>query len=365
MNSNWIEHFKALPFEKKEEVFHAMCVKAEKDNDGAKINRIEKSLTRVLTKTWQGTSTKAINKALKLIPNDTKRFSKKDADKILASLTKSYKGIEKKTKKRVEDDTEEIYKTEKVSFGKKFKLDKKKKTLIFQGLKLDPLHKTIVDDNRVVKSFDWNRVKKNKRDVFKAVEFGLIDTAAFTNLARLENVAIGDHFPIVMKPKVSKLLDTALERGLNHADTSVFLEQELTKTLGGNISQALPASVAQGQASSAAYFEMLTATNVTYARNFAHVNLMTEGGITRVVFDAILDRTTSQICEQMNGREFTIEQAVIHQQKVLDAENVAELKLIAPFTRTISAKASSAELAAAGVLIPPLHGKCRSEINPA
>ena len=164
--------------------------------------------------------------------------------------------------------------------------------------------------------------------------------------------------------QVSKILEESLEKGLNHQDASLLLEQELTKTLGGNISAALPASVAQGQASTTAYFEMLNATNVTYARNFAHINLMNEGGIIRLVFDSILDRTTSQVCTQMNGKEFTIEQALIHQEKVLSAENVEALKVIAPFTRTIDTKASSADLAAAGVIVPPLHGKCRSELNP-
>lgn len=389
MNTKWIEGFKSLPYEKQEELFQNLSNKFEKatdDNDGAKINRIEKTLTRVLATSWNDTSTKAITRALKTFPHSTKRFSKKDADKVLASLTKSFKGVEKKTKSRVENDLEEIYRINKVRFGKEFSLsstDTGKKELTFNYFDYIPETEVekiggekfkvggyVAKENKIIK--EWN----GKFDLLKAVEFGALDKAAYDNLARLENISIGDHFPKTMKPKVSRSLETALERGLNQADASQFLEQELTQSLGGSSAGALPASVAQGKAATAAYYEMLNATNITYARNFGQINLMAEVGIETLVFNAILDRVTSVVCNQMNGRTFTIQQAMQHQQSVLGAANVEALKGIAPFTRNLkefglkegqkltSAKAS-ASLAAAGVIIPPLHGRCRSELQPA
>ena len=386
MTTKILEAFKSLPYDKKEEVFKAYAEKASDDNDGDKINRIEKALTRVLATSWNNTSTKSITRALKTFPKTTKRFSKKDANKVMASLTKSYKGVEKKTKSRVENDLEEIYKINKTRFGKEFSLSSDEvgnKSLTFDYFKFIPettveklggetfkVGGYVAKENKIIK--EWN----GNFDILKAVTFGALDKAAYENLARLENVSIGDHFPKTMKPKVSRALESALEKGLNQADASVFLEQELTKSMGGNSAGALPASVAQGKASTAAYYEMLNATNVTYARNFGQINLMAEVGIERLVFNAILDRVTSVVCNQMNGREFTIQQAVAHQQSVLGAENVEALKGIAPFTRNLkefglkegqkltSAK-TSASLAAAGVIVPPLHGRCRSELQPA
>lgn len=382
MDTKVIEGFKELPYDKKEALFQSLSEKfekAEKDNDGKRINRVEKTLTRILTNHWNSTSTKAINKALKTFGRGTKRFSKKDADKVLSSLTKSYKGVEKKNKSRVENDLEDIYKINKKRFGREFKLsssDEKGKTLTFKYFDFEPFGKKI-NTNKIVRKEKtiktWN---KRKSKVFKAVTFGAIDKAAYENLARLENVAIGDHFPKTMKPKVSRILEESLEKGLNQQDASVFLEQELTSSLGGASSGALPASVATGKASTVAYFEMLNATNVTYTRNFGQINLMHEVGIEKLIFNAIIDRTTSVVCNQMNGRIFTIEQAIEHQEKVLAAENVEALQAIAPFTRSLSAfgltqgqkltsSKTSAKLAAAGVVVPPLHGKCRSELQPA
>lgn len=385
MNTKWIESFRSLPFEKREELFRSLSdklVKAEKDNDGEKINRIEKSLTRILSNNWNTTATKAINKSIKTFGNSTKRFSKKDADRVLSSLTKSFNGIENKTKKRVEDDIKEIYEINKKRFGKEFKLSSptasSKSFIKFEFYDFNP-DKGIFKNEKVIK--DWEKgqyltKKKIKKleEVFKVNTLGELDKAAYENLARLENVSIGDHFPNTLKHKVSRTLETALERGLNQADASEFLEQELTKSLGGNASGALPASVAAGKASTTAYFEMLNATNVTYARNFGQINLMSEVGIENLIFNAIIDRTTSTICSQMDGRIFTIEHAVEHQEKVLSAENVEQLKVIAPFTRNLSDfnleagkklndKKSSDALAEAGVVVPPLHGRCYDDIT--
>ena len=373
--NNWKESFKQLPFEKKEQMFNLLSEKMEKatdDGDSAKINRIEKNMVRALTKNWHQTSTKALNKALKTFPTDDKRFTQKDADKVLRSLDNSYKNVENKTKGRVEDDLEDIYKINKVGFGKKFKLDKKEKAVIFQGLHFDPLQKVVVQHNKLVQSILWSDDLEEK---FKAIEFGINDELAYENLARLQNTAIGDHYPKTLKPRVTEILNKAREQGLNHADTKIMLEKELTQTLGGQAT-AVPASVATGQASTSAYFEMLTATNTTYAKNFGQVQLMKEVGIFQVIFQAIVDNLTSVVCNQMDGRVFTIEQVVLHRQKVLESPDVETLKGFAPFTRNLDSFGLKAgqkltdaptqdELAKAGVIIPPLHGRCRSELHPA
>lgn len=371
---NWKESFKQLPFEKKEAMFNLLSEKMEKatdDGDGDKINRIEKSMVRALTKNWNSVSTKAINKALKTFPKNEKRFTKKDSDKVLRSLDSSYKNVENKTKSRVEEDLEAIYRVNKVRFGKQFKLNPTDKAVIFQGYHFDPLKKAVVRHNKFVQSIIWQDDLEEK---LKAIEIGINDRLAFENLARLQNTAIGDHYPKTLKPRVSKTLQKALDRGLNHADTSATLESELTQILGGEAS-SIPASVGTGKASTAAYFEMLSATNVTYARNFGQIELMSEVGITELVFQAIIDNLTSVVCTQMDGRVFTIEQAIEHRNKVLEMPDVESLKEFAPFRRNLDDFKLTAgtdltrpevqdKLAKAGVIVPPLHGRCRSELNP-
>jgi len=371
VNEKFKQAFIKLPFEKKEAVFNILSEKVEKAKNTAlpKIDRIEKNLARVLAKNWNETSTKAIEKALKTFPVDGKPFTKKDSDKLLASLEKSYKGIEKKTSKRVEDDMEEVYKLNKIGFAKQFKLNPKKKTMDFVGLKFDKISKSVVPYIIEVKSFTWS---EGVEEIMKAPPaFGINDQYAWENLSRLENLAIGDHFPASLKPIVAnKIKKAVLDKGLNHADASVYLKQELTKTLGGNIKGALPQSIATGEASTSAYFSGLTSTNMTFARNFSQVELMREVQIGQVIFQAIIDNLTSEVCSSMDGRVFTIEQAVEHRQKVLEVETVAELKEISPFTRNLDGFNLSDPniqdaLAKAGVIIPPLHFRCRSELHPA
>lgn len=378
MSTKFKAAFEKLPFEKKEAIFNILAAKIEKatdDNDGAKINRIEKSMVRAMVKNWHSTSTKAINKALKTFPADeTKRFSQKDANKLLSSLEKSYSGVEDKTASRVLKDLEEIYRVSKEQFNRRFKLDRAMKLVIFKGVHFDPLAKIVVPHNTIAKSAVWDI---SEQMVEKAVKFGVNDSAAWENLGRLQNVAIGDHFPKTLKPVVAKKIQEAvIEKGMNRADAGIFLKQELTKTLGGNISGALPASISTGQAATSAYFEGLAATNVTYARNFAQIQLMDEVGVLQVIFQAIIDNLTSEVCLQMDGRVFTVEQAKEHRQKVLEADDVESLKQVAPFTRSLEAFGTGAgrdlnspdmqdALARAGVIVPPLHFRCRSELHPA
>lgn len=362
--------YKDLPFEKKEQIFFLLAEKLEKatnNNDSAKINRIEKALTRVLVKSWNSRTNKAINLALKTIPKNGKDFTEATAKKLIKVLEKTYKGIEKKTSKRVQDDLKSIYKINKEKFSKQFK--KNKKSLMFNGWNLDHSSMKVVPHKYAIKSV-------NEIAIAKQAEFGVIDSFAWENLSRLENVAIGDHFPKTSKVSVSNSIQkNVIQKGLNNTDATALLKQDLTTKLGGNIQGALPSSVAKGQMSVNAYFEGLNVTNVTWARNFSQINHMHEVGIRQVIFNAIIDRLTSQVCSQMDGRVFTIEQAIKHQENVLNAENVEQVKIIAPFTRNLSSfglkegqklndPETSAALAKAGVMVPPIHFRCRSELQP-
>lgn len=368
------ESFKKLPFEKKQKVFRLLAEKATNDQDGEKINTIEKDLARTLVVSWSDTATKAINKALATIPSGTSRFTQADANRLIKTLEKAFEPVEEKTSQRVENDLEEIYKTQKRLFASQFNLEPEEKVLIFTGPHFDPIRKQVIKHNRVVKSFQWN---EKAEQVLKQVTFGINDTIAYENLAKLQNIAIGDHFEKTLKPRVSSSIQkNIMDKGLNTSDAALTLEQDLTRTLGGSIEGALPASVATGQASIAAYMEGLVATNTTFAKNFAQIQLMDEVGITQIVFTAIIDRLTSQVCSQMDGRIFTVEQAKTHRESVLESESVAELKGKAPFTRNLSQFNLSAgesltnpdvqaNLARAGVIVPPLHFRCRSELHPA
>lgn len=316
--------------------------KVEGDNDGSKINRVEKAMTREMVKAHNDTATKANRRALKTFNTKSEKpFTKIDMNKIVRVLEKTFNGLEKKTRARIESDFDDIYKTAKVRFSKQ--------------------------NNVVVKS----SIKKDN-ELAQGVSFDIIDTATIDQLAKLSSTAIGDHFPENLKPRVvSSITKNVLEKGMNKKRAGEFLKNELTRIVGGKAFSATPASIqAQGLKSINAYYEGLSATNVTLARNFANITHSDEAGVTRLQFSAIIDNRTSQICSQMNGRIFTIEQAKAFRDKYLEVDNVAQVKSFATWRKDLSAipgnskgtDISSADLVKAGVSVPPLHFRCRSEL---
>lgn len=105
--------------------------------------------------------------------------------------------------------------------------------------------------------------------------------------------------------------------------------------------------------------------NAAASRSY-HYGLLKGGqaiGRTTVRFVAVMDERTSAICEEMNGTEWSIETAVAHVERIAALENPDDIKNVAPWVRAEDVKGRNpAELAEMGVIVPPLHGNCRSEL---
>lgn len=367
--SKVVKSFKKLPFSQKEIVFNALCRKVEGDNDGLAINRIEKALTRYLVKKFDTRSTRGINNALKTFSKTEKPFTRKDGDKVIKALETAYKGLGLVTSNRVKQDTKEVYIKNKEKFASRFSLSPVEKKLFFQG-----------STGKVeVKSFKWKNLQKSFRgnqELIKVATFSEADEIIYFNLARIEAIAIGDHFPKTLKPNVNSLIEKGvLAKGLNKKQAGEFLRLELTRRLGGKVSAVPPGIAKQGLNATTAYFEGLNATHITFARQFGQLQMMSEAGIQKYIWDSIIDNRTSLICVQMNGRIFEVETSVTLMNRIIDSKDVAELQNVAPFKRDLSEfglkegqkldnSKVSAELQRAGVGLPAVHMRCRSEVNP-
>ena len=340
-----LKFFKKL--DQAEELHKLICEIIEKVNGDDSISRLEKAYIRLLVKTWNERATSANKKAVASFPKNTTAFTTVDANKVLKRLDTGFKGIDKQLKSDVQKYSEAVYREEKKNFANRFKLkrpqDKEKSVL--------------------------------KEDVPEiGVAFDLTDEALVAEIARIETISIGNHFPSNVKPAVGKTLEKGIEQGLNKKQMGELLKKELTAKVGGDAFKAVPPSVAaQGKNSVNAYFDGLASTNTTLARNASHINAMNQAGVTRLVFSAVMDNRTSQICSQLNGRVFTIEQANNHLNTILESEDVDDLKTNSKWYKSVDeipgntsgARVSSADLANAGVLVPPLHFRCRSELLPA
>jgi len=339
-------------FHKLEESFKVISeylYKATGDSDGRIINDLEKGMVRFVMREWNNTATKSIELALQQLDfRSNKPMTKTEAKNINIIIEKTFKPIERKVSNRLLQDITQIYKSNK---------------------------------RQSINKFGFRAIRKQEDDSditpIVGISFNVSDRRTTKELARLHNIAIGDHYPQSAKPQVIKILNEARRQGLNKRETGIFLERELSRKLGGFL-QTVPKSIKiLGQRAQSNYFEGLAATTVTRARGFSDLNLMNEAGIERYVWRSIIDNRTSKICLQMDGRIFEIKTGMSQMNKILSMKSSDQLKKEFPWRRDLSEfglgageKLSSREvsdkLAASGVLVVvPAHSLCRSSIEPA
>ena len=347
------EIFQQVPYNyriKIHAVLSQILEKVEGDTDGATINRLEKSLTRFLVNIWNRRATTAVVKAVGSITGSQKaKFTQRDETKVFKAIEKAYNTIEKEIGPRISRDTKRIFSLGQKKFQKQFS---------------EVLEKSI---------------KKVDEETVVALGFEIGTEEFIVQMALLQKTAIGTHFSRTLQPQISKTISEAVfERGLNKKQAGEFLQKELTRKLGGNaFRESIPRSIRiQGRNAINAYHEGISATHVTLVRAGANIQAMQEAEITSVEFVAVIDNRTSIICSQMNGRIFTLEQSANFMKGVMEVDNVDELKELAPWRKDLSEFGLTAgqsltdpdvqsKLAKAGVSVPPLHFRCRSELHPA
>lgn len=148
------------------------------------------------------------------------------------------------------------------------------------------------------------------------------------------------------------------------------------------------------------YWEMVSMVFTNRARTYTQLGAFDEAGIDRFRFDAVLDEVTSEVCRFMHGKVFTVERAMGRFREVERARDPDVIKDAQPFVQVgedadgnqvlfyerggrrravaqvdepavgardevgrYSRALSPAQLEAAGVSVPPLHGRCRSTIT--
>ncbi len=80
-------------------------------------------------------------------------------------------------------------------------------------------------------------------------------------------------------------------------------------------------------------------------------------------FVAVLDARTSAICQSLDGTEWPVRTGVEFMERIAKVQHPEDIKDIAPWMSNDDIQGMSPDqLAEAGVIVPPLHGNCRSSI---
>lgn len=147
------------------------------------------------------------------------------------------------------------------------------------------------------------------------------------------------------------------------------------------------------------YWEVVSMVFTNRARTYTQLGAFEEAGVDRYRFEAVLDEVTSEACRFMHGKVFTVERAMERFREVESARDPDRIRDVQPFVQVgvnregnqvlfyerggrrravarvdepavgqrdevgrYSRALSPAQLEAAGVTVPPLHGRCRSTI---
>jgi SPP1 gp7 family putative phage head morphogenesis protein len=177
---------------------------------------------------------------------------------------------------------------------------------------------------------------------------------------------------------------SGLERGLGRDDIVEELSSDLT-TAAANRDRA--------------YWETVAMSFANRGRTYTQLAAFDEADIRRYRFEAVLDEVTSEICRFMHGRVFDVSRAMsrFHDvERLRDPERIQDVqpwvqvgadddgnqvlfyergdrrRVVAQVDEpsvgerddvgSYSRELSDDELEAAGVTVPPLHGRCRSTI---
>ncbi len=218
-----------------------------------------------------------------------------------------------------------------------------------------------------------------------------LDTKTGTLLRASQMVYIKDQYGTradMFDTMAKNIVAGGLEQGLGRDDIS------------GNLATKLADYQIERSAN---YWNLISTDFANKARTTTQLHAFGEAGITRYMFDAILDQVTSEICRLLHGRIFSVKNAATRTMKALALTDPEKIKQIRPWVNagknesgqdvlyyngagdtrhevaqvhefgqgetdkigTYSKVLSNKQLEAAGVTVPPCHGHCRSTLSTA
>ncbi len=175
-------------------------------------------------------------------------------------------------------------------------------------------------------------------------------------------------------PSRQSVLDGMVKASKFH--TNEFFNTQVIPALQRQVSQMLDNTPAMGQPDMSTVRAVLdrrlrsvpywrVVANAAASRSY-HYGLLKAGqfqGFRTYQFIAIIDGVTSQICRDMNGREWHIADAVNLVERAAISEDIEDVKRLMPWQPSLDTTLlSNDDLRARGILVPPLHGNCRSTI---
>ena len=202
----------------------------------------------------------------------------------------------------------------------------------------------------VEQSYEWGRGQVLHPLGMKP-EYGVVDEHAQKVLTDDTMYWIGDSWGDTIGPEIARVIrEQVIEQGLSRGDAADALQAlfgEQFPALGTN------------------YWNVVAAAGTVRARTFGSLGSFEQAKVETYRFRSLMDARTSSICAHLNGRIFRVARALEQRDAWLGAEDPEEAKAAHPWPKLEHVQHLDTDaLEEAGVMMPPLHGHCRSVIIP-
>lgn len=198
----------------------------------------------------------------------------------------------------------------------------------------------------------------------------LVDGAAVKAIGEEQVYWIGNFYNRSLSEQIRVTVDhTMLKEGLSRLEAGKTLHGRLVRHFGIGKGTASPVQVPPTfRGTLQDYFSGLSATVRNRATNIGNVITYQEIGVEEYEIIAVMDERTSEICQLMNGRRFTIEQAREYVEKYLGATTPEEIKDQVGWRKPADVEKilkgpkgkQQERLSGAGMQLPPYHFRCRT-----
>lgn len=204
-------------------------------------------------------------------------------------------------------------------------------------------------------------------------KMGSIDQKVVSAVAEDSPFWIGSFYDRQLSARIADIGHTLVVEGGMSIDTGAkemekVLRSEFALKGGAKYESSIP-SPFSGRVGT--YNRILTANSASRIRNYADISSMHSAGIKRYEISAVMDERTSEICQNMNGRIFTVQQGIDLLNRYATADTPEDFLKITPWVsiETLSKIAGNGSLASqsdnlaeAGLNLPPYHGLCRTVV---
>ena len=181
----------------------------------------------------------------------------------------------------------------------------------------------------------------------KVVDNTIIDKRSISFIESNGIYWLGEHYSSAISEKVVETGKAVLDMGLSTKDFTKMLESQLSNVL---------------DMTDYKYWDITAESLLVRSKAFGNVFGMEEVGIKEYTIFAMGDERTCPVCQELDGRSFSVTAAADVCRNVLELTDPEDVKNALPWTSTPPIGVSSAKLISQGRMLPPIHGHCRCDV---